>query len=245
MISVTITPSQSDIFKALGDFLTSILPVDTDISQSQLNRVAEPKVDNFVLMTPLRMPRLSTNIDEFVDAVFTGSIAGTVLTISSVVSGTLAIGATVLGVAVTANTTVLAQLTGTPGGIGTYTVDKSQTRTERTLAAGHGDYTQHSDAVIQLDVHGSLSADNAMKISTLMRDGLAVDAFQAINPAISPLYADDPRQMPFINDQKQYENRWIVEAHIQVNQTVSVQGQPFFDQATVGLISVDVEFPPA
>jgi hypothetical protein len=60
----------------------------------------------------------------------TGQISSTTLTITNVTSGALYIGATITGTGVTAGTRVTDFLTGS-GGIGTYTVDTSQ-----TVAAG-------------------------------------------------------------------------------------------------------------
>jgi hypothetical protein len=54
-----------------------------------------------------------------------GSIAGTTLTIASVTTGVLAVGSVIEGSGVTLGTKVTAYLTGT-GGIGTYTIDVSQ-----------------------------------------------------------------------------------------------------------------------
>ena len=59
-------------------------------------------------------------------AVFAGSIAGTVLTVSSVSSGTLAIGQTIVGGGVTAGTYIVSEGTGS-GNVGTYNVNFSQT----------------------------------------------------------------------------------------------------------------------
>ena len=59
-------------------------------------------------------------------AAVTGSIAGTVLTVTAVTSGTLAVGQPVSGAGVTAGTYISALGTGT-GGVGTYTVSVSQT----------------------------------------------------------------------------------------------------------------------
>ncbi len=56
----------------------------------------------------------------------TGSIAGTTLTVTAVTSGTLAVGDILTGTGVTAGTTIVALGTGT-GGIGTYTVNTTQT----------------------------------------------------------------------------------------------------------------------
>jgi len=65
-------------------------------------------------------------------AVVTGSISTTTLTVTAVTSGTLAVGQTIQGSTVTAQTIITALGTGT-GGVGTYTVNNSQTVTSRTL----------------------------------------------------------------------------------------------------------------
>jgi hypothetical protein len=64
----------------------------------------------------------------------TGAIAGTTLTVSSVGSGTLAVGQEITGTNVTAGTYITALGTGS-GGDGTYTVNNSQTVASETLTA--------------------------------------------------------------------------------------------------------------
>lgn len=66
-------------------------------------------------------------------AVFTGTIddgtppgAGTVLTVSAVSSGTILTGMKISGTGITAGTQITAQVSGTTGGVGVYTVDTSQ-----------------------------------------------------------------------------------------------------------------------
>jgi hypothetical protein len=66
-------------------------------------------------------------------AVFTGTIddgtppgAGTVLTVSAVSSGPILVGMTITGTGVTAGTRIVAQVSGTTGGTGVYTVSTSQ-----------------------------------------------------------------------------------------------------------------------
>lgn len=74
------------------------------------------------------------------DAVFTGSIAGTTLTVTAVASGTLAVNSVLAATLVQPATMVQAQLSGTTGGIGTYRVSRSQTVTSQTISAtGTGD----------------------------------------------------------------------------------------------------------
>jgi len=66
------------------------------------------------------------------NAVFTGSISGTTLTVTAVSSGTIAINQSLSGVGVTSETIITALGTGT-GGVGTYTVNLSQTLIARIL----------------------------------------------------------------------------------------------------------------
>ena len=60
-------------------------------------------------------------------ATATGSIAGTVLTITSMGSGGIQPGLFITGTGVLSNTRVVSQSTGVVGGVGTYVVDRSQT----------------------------------------------------------------------------------------------------------------------
>ena len=76
--------------------------------------------------------RYTWRISSPANAVFTGSISSTTLTVSSVSTGTIAVGQSVYGVGVTAETVITALGTGT-GGVGTYTVDVSQTVSARNL----------------------------------------------------------------------------------------------------------------
>ena len=59
-------------------------------------------------------------------AVFTGSITGTTLTVTAMTSGTIAISQALFGLSISAETVITALGTGT-GGVGTYTVNNSQT----------------------------------------------------------------------------------------------------------------------
>jgi len=68
-------------------------------------------------------------------AVVTGSIATTTLTVTAVTSGTLKPGQPIAGSGVTAGTVIVNQLTGTPGGAGTYTVNISQTAASTTITS--------------------------------------------------------------------------------------------------------------
>lgn len=235
-------PTQTDIMTALRSFLVAILPPGTPVIQGQVNRVPEPAQADFVVMWPLRRPRLATNVDTYADAAVTASIAGTLMTVTAVLAGQLKVGSPLTGTGVTVGTVITAFGTGS-GGTGTYTVAPPQTVASRTIQAGTEDAMQETEVVVQIDVHGPLGADNAQVISTLFRDPYGVDAFVALASTVTPLYADDPVQRPFINAEQQYEDRWVVEAHLQADVTVKVP-QQFFTATDLEVVDVAASYPP-
>lgn len=239
---VAITPTVDDVNIALVAFLASVLPDGAIVVQGQINRVPEPQEPNYVVFWPVRRPRLSTNLDAYVDVRFTGSISGLVLTVTEVSFGTIVPGSTLLGVAVAPNTLIGAQDTGTPGGVGTYAIGPTQTLSSRVLAAGSSSYTQATEGFIQVDVHGPLGTDWAVIISTMFRDEYAIDQFASSGFPLAPLYAEDPIQLPFVNAEQQYEDRWVVGLVLQINSTILLP-QQFADSADVTLLNVEAEFP--
>ena len=241
---MTPTPTQSQIQTALVNFLTAVLPAGVPIVAGQNNRVPPPAANNYVVMTPIRRFRLATNIDTTQDVKFTASIAGVVMTVMAVAFGTIAMGSTISGTGVAASTTINEQISGTPGGIGTYQLSgAAQTVGLESMAAGQLSLMQETEITFQLDFHSQNvldSADMAQIVSTAFRDEYAVDQF-ASQPnggyGVVPLYADDPKQVPFINDSNQYETRWMLEAKVQCNQTIVV---PLFYADVVNLTVKDV-----
>jgi len=67
-------------------------------------------------------------------ASFTGVIASSILTVSAL-TGTISIGMTLLGTGVNTGTTIVNQLTGAPGGVGTYTVQGDDAASSTTMTA--------------------------------------------------------------------------------------------------------------
>lgn len=236
-------PPETNIESALRSFLLSVLPTGVEVVKGQENRVPEPLNTDFVVFTSIRRRRIETNIDAYADALGSGTIAGSTMTVDFMQFGSVLLGGPVFGVGVLVPTTVTAFLTGT-GGVGTYTISPSQNVAEETLAFGTFGALQPVEITYQVDVHGPNSANNAQTITTLFRDEYAVDQFAASGFGdIVPLHADDPRQVPFINDAQQYEDRWIVEALLQANQIVTVP-QQFASLISVILKEVDTTFPP-
>lgn len=72
-------------------------------------------------------------------AVVTGSIAGNILTVTAVTSGTLVNGGVLTGTGVATGTTIVSQLSGTAGGIGRYAVSiPGQTVASTTITEDYG-----------------------------------------------------------------------------------------------------------
>lgn len=218
------------------------------IVQGQDNRVAEPLEDDFVVFWPLGRDRIETNVDSFSDEAWLASISAGVMTVTKMLAGKVISGAKPsANAALAAGTTVGTQISGTPGGLGTYNVSPAQTVAPGTIfQAGGGIYLQPTKFRLQIDVHGPNSADNAQIISTMMRDDYGVMFFNSLpgtGGLVVPLYADDPRQTPFSNDQQQVEDRWTIDAALQVNAAVLLP-QQFAGNVAVGLINVDATYPP-
>ncbi|MDE3023122.1 MAG: baseplate J/gp47 family protein [Pseudomonadota bacterium] len=109
------------------------------------------------------------NTSSTTGAVFTGSISGTTLTVTSVTSGTIAVGHTVTGTGVIQGTQITTFGTGA-GGDGTYTVSLSQTVASESLGSSPGGVPllPHS---IYVAVSGGASAAIASAIWTKKSNG--------------------------------------------------------------------------
>jgi hypothetical protein len=169
-----VTPNQSDVFAALGAFLTAVLPSGVEIVQGQDNRVAQPLPADHVVLWVIHDGRLGTNVVTFTDS--------------------------------TQNNAVM----------------------------------ESAEITIQIDVHGPNSADNAKLIVVMWRTDFAVDTFAASNPSITPLYADEARQVPFHDGEQQVETRYTIDAVLQADQTVTVpqQSSTSFD-LSLGVVTGD------
>lgn len=133
------------------------------------------------------------------------------------------------------------------GGFITITeVYKSRLSTNRhayadpTPVTGSVQATQPMKVAVQIDCYGKDSSEWATILSTMLRDDYAC---QALAPVAQPLHADDPKMMPMVDGEQQYQQRWMVEAVLQVNAAVTTPMQ-FFDVVDIDLAEVDVTFPP-
>ena len=87
--------------------------------------------------------------------------------------------------------------------------------------------------LMQLDFYGTNSQTWAMQTQALFRDEYATSIFPA---NIQPLYADNPIQIPLIDGEAQYEQRWKLTASLQYNPILSTSQQ--------SMLAVDIEIDP-
>lgn len=93
---------------------------------------------------------------------------------------------------------------------------------------------------IQLDFYGPNSQTWAMQTMSLLRDEYATTIFPS---NIQPLYADDPVQIPLIDGESQYEQRWKLVATLQYNPTLTTTQQSMLG-VVIGLAPIDQTFKP-
>lgn len=242
MSTAALDITDKNVLTALRSYLLSVMPSTVEVIAAQDNLVPEPASSDFIVMTPILRERLATNTDGLQDVACTGSLSGTTLTVTHMIQGALAIGQLLHGVGIADGTAITAKLTGT-GGVGTYTVSKSQTVASTTIQLGRVAMFSPMRYAIQLDVHGPSSADHAQVIATTFRDPWSTEYFKYAKAGVIPLYAIDPRQIPFINAENQIETRWIVEISLQINPTVELF-QDFMDQVVIPLAEIDSTYPP-
>lgn len=100
-------------------------------------------------------------------------------------------------------------------------------------------YMQPQMWTMQIDCYGPSASEWSDILSTLLRSEVGCDALTTCQP----FYADDPRRMPLVDAEAQYEDRWVVTLQLQVNSVV-VTPQQFADTLTVDVIEVDATYPP-
>lgn len=236
------SPSQEDCYTGVRAFLLTILPAGTEVVVGQVNRVPQPEGENHVVIWPLLRDRLGTNLRSDGDVKYIGSIDDKVLTVTDAQAGQIVVGNFVFGVDVAEGTRVTDILTGV-GGIGTYSVNNSQTVGSRVLSSGAVGLVQKTDLIFQIDSHGPSSPEFAQMISTFFRDTYSIEWLKENGYPVVPLYTEEPRQRPFNNAENQVEEKWSVDVHFQVDVLVSAP-QQYADAVAVDLINVDAVYPP-
>lgn len=87
----------------------------------------------------------------------------------------------------------------------------------------------------QLDTYGPNASDNVQVISTLFRDAYGASFLKTYG--VAPLYCDDGQQMPLVNGESQYEQRWMMRGVLQASIAVNVPTE-FADNLITTLVEV-------
>jgi hypothetical protein len=94
------------------------------------------------------------------------------------------------------------------------------------LIAGAIDQLMATRIEVQLDCYGPTAGDWANILCNVLRSNYACGWFaDNVSFDIAPLYADDPRQIPLVNGEDQYEERWILTAALQSNPVTNLSQQ--------------------
>ena len=89
-----------------------------------------------------------------------------------------------------------------------------------------------SQMTMQIDCYGVQSGERAQSISSLFRDDYACQMFKDSGLDIQPFYASNPRQMPLVNGEGQYERRWTFNLEMQVNHSITLTAE------TAGMLAI-------
>src|SRR5271157_2653394 len=221
---MTPAPTQATIQANMVSFLGSILP-GLEVIAAYDNVVAEPAASDFIMLSQTMRRPMSTVVEAWADVAFTGSISGNVLTVSSVMFGNIDLAngnqPPCWGVGVIDGTPILSQTSGPPGGAGAYAIGgAAQSAGPVLMAAGEILVTQPTEITMQLDFHSAVSdgADQSQTFVTMARSLQGGDLFRSYANGVGILYCEDPRLVPFVNAEQQWEQRWVVNAHLQAAQ---------------------------
>lgn len=98
---------------------------------------------------------------------------------------------------------------------------------------------QGIDIPFQIDFYGKHSGTWAATAATVFQDTYGCNL---LAPNCQPLYCNEARMMPLTNEEKKYEERWCLDAHLQWNPVVTAP-QQYADELELTLRDVNVEFP--
>jgi len=103
-------------------------------------------------------------------------------------------------------------------------------------ALGTRETTRQTQVGCSVNFYGEAATDNAQIFNQLFRDLYGCDFMRPYN--VQPLWCDDGRQLPLIDSEKQYAQRWQVRAVMQINPTISTS-QEFADTVAVTMVEAD------
>lgn len=136
------------------------------------------------------VPEFITPAGAFADnntASFIGSVSGTTLNVSSLVSGTISLGMSLKGPGIKVGTTIIGAITGA-GGTGTYTVSISQSMTSTPITGTVGEYYDGDRVELQIEYTSTDSNESVIirKIAGDLPPGLSISSTGLISGYIAP-----------------------------------------------------------
>jgi hypothetical protein len=92
---------------------------------------------------------------------------------------------------------------------------------------------------IQVDAYGPTGGDLIQMLFTVLQSSDAFDFFSAqTTSGVYPLYATAPHQSPLVDEEAEYEVRWIMDVSLQCNPTLTTTVQT---ASTVAVTLINVE----
>lgn len=123
----------------------------------------------------------------------------------------------------------------------------SQTRLKTNETSSQSATQTLSTAIqegVQVDFYGPKAGDWAAIFESVWRDTYACDYFaENYGSVIQPLYNDAVMQMPLVNGEEQYEQRFFVRAFMQYNAAVTLP-QQYFTSVDLTVVDVDATIHP-
>ena len=101
---------------------------------------------------------------------------------------------------------------------------------------------QHYQFQVQVDCYGAAAMGRATTLIMLLRDSVATEYFDSTGYDMQTLNAEDARQLPIIDDQNQFFERWTFTAVLQLNQQITITTETA-NTVSVDLINVDATYP--
>lgn len=99
--------------------------------------------------------------------------------------------------------------------------------------------TDPAEVLLQIEFFGSGAQRRMATFRTLWQDAFAFDWFASNNKNARPLYEKGGTQMQFINESGNYEQRWICDVALQINQSVTYTTETAINPGQINLVEVD------
>ncbi|WP_432784680.1 hypothetical protein AAEX37_01957 [Oligella sp. MSHR50489EDL] len=94
---------------------------------------------------------------------------------------------------------------------------------------------QAREATVQLDFYGSLAQTRSQKIALLWKTSYSLRELKKC----APLYTKEPRRIPIVNEQNNYEDRWSLDCLLQYDPEVEHEQDYITEPPTISLTNLN------